>query len=105
MTIKRIVECRQLEFELTAEEMRRVYEELQAEYDRDDVSAYLDSNIDYLMEEFDGMSEKDIRGKTPDFVEAYRRAFYNGENDWWDIAGNAIDRVLTDEIRKRVEDA
>lgn len=101
MKIKRTVDGRELEFELTGDEIRSAFEEQQAEYDRDDVETYLDCDMEYLLVDFDGLTEEDIREKTPDFTAAYRRAIYNGAFDWWAVVSDVIADALRDEMKER----
>ena len=98
MTIYRTVDGRQLAFELTEDEIRDAYDEQQGIYDLDDIEAYLDMSMDWIMDRFPDMAKEKVRDAKPEFVKAYRHAINNGafEFEGWELAGEVISDVLRD---------
>ena len=100
MTITRKINGNTVEIKLTDDEVRHAYDEKREEYLRDDIEGYLDCNVDGLMDEFEDMTEKQIRAMIPQFLEYYMSALDNGACDLWTVVADSVCDCIRDYQRE-----
>lgn len=95
MTIKRIVNGTEMEFELTQQEMFNAYEERQHYYDVQDVDFYLGSMEDEELMENYGLTREEVKAKYDEIAYTMREYIDRSNDDSWCYARDyAIDDVI-----------
>lgn len=88
MTIKRIIEGKTYEFDLTGEELRNAYYEAQEQFDIEDVKSYMGNFLDFWSD----FSEEQISEHIHEIAMEYRSI--EEQHDWWMSADQAYRNVL-----------
>lgn len=103
MRIKRVLDGKEYEIELTLPEMNSAYFERRNAFDRGDVIARLNDMFedDDLSAYADVFSEEEIRDMINAFVERWQ-CYESDRDPWWDLCAEAICDELDDQMRLKL---
>ena len=102
MKIKRLVNGKEQEFELTEDELYAAFSEQEFKFDRADVTDYfLAFDIEDIEEEY-GMTMKEIESKFNEIAYEMRRNIDKYDMDWTYARDEAIETVLRREVQETI---
>lgn len=103
MRIKRVLDGKEYEIELTLPEMNSAYFERRNAFDHEDVITRLNDMFedDDLSAYADVFSEEEIRGMINAFVERWQ-CYESDRYPWWDLCAEAICDELDDQMRLKL---
>lgn len=99
MKIKRIVNGEEIEFELTASELREAYSEQDLEYMMDDVRGHIESGS--FEDEFE--DAEDLTDEQIEEIARDAKRYLEDYDTFWDCYHGAIDDAIEDFIEEKEE--
>lgn len=89
MTITRMVNGHETQFELTPHELCAAYFEQQRQFDEEDIWYAIDGDTDEEIMDCFGITAKEFNDLLPQFAHRYRK-YLDNDDGWSDLRGMAI---------------
>lgn len=102
MKIKRFVNGKEQEFELTSDELYAAFSEQEFKFDRADVADYFSAfDNEYIEEEY-GMTAKEVESKFNEIAYEMRRNIDKYDMEWTFARDEAIETILRREVQETI---
>lgn len=93
MRITRTIDGKEYEFELTTQEMAAAYDDVQTQFDRDDVSDVLSQLL--YDGDLNGYEREKLEALIPEMAFRMRHDIDKHGDEWWYFAKDAINEVIS----------